>query len=657
MKKLLSVLLLFCISLSVKASHIVGGEFQLYWKQGYNYALEMNFYYDDINAAAGLLGEDLTIEVDIYEKVTNIRKDRVMLKRISDGFIGYQYVECTNYNSTKVRTRLLKYVVDNNSETIELSPTTYNSPNGYYIIWERCCRNTAILNIQGVDQDNTGQAFYMEFPSLAYGVPGGYAFNSEPIFKIITGDFPCVGRPFTFDFSGIDPNGDSLVYSMVTPLQGHATGNGYGPGAEPVPPYPAPYDLITWVPGFSATDAIHGTPPLSINAHTGLLTVTANEQGLFAFGVLVKEYRKGVQIGEIRRDFQFEVIDCPNNPGPAITLQIPGTTKSYTITDTIKIQMKARDTCFTALISDTSTDVTYKQSQTISISNLTPNVPEGLLQLQGAISLSPTNTAAPVPKSASLCFNSCYNLNINKDTLIDFTIVVADASCPEPKTDTLRIKVLFIPPAVNKPIVTIGSLLINDTPASTSKITLEPFQTINFNVTGTVKGYELTLTGNGKGFNFSDYGMNFNNVSGLDSVVSPYSWKIPCSAITKSPFILQFIASDNNCGLNRADTTLLTLYAEDNETTLPDIKPTNIVTPNGDKKNDTYYIPNLPPDNCQYYFKGITIYDRWGSEIYLNTNRDFVWDPGKYTTTPDGVYYYMIDLNAKKLKGWVEVIR
>src|SRR6185437_2762537 len=311
MKKFLFLPLLFFISLSVEASHIVGGEFQLYWKGGYHYALEMNFYYDDINAAQGLLQDDMHITVAIYAKNPfgfDYLMDTVTLKRISDNIIPYEYVKCTDYNSSQVRTRLLKYVVKNNSETIELDPTVYNNPYGYYVVWERCCRNAQIRNI--VDPGNTGQVFYMEFPNLSKPPSeGGYEFNSEPLFKTLTGDFPCVNRPFTFDFSGTDPNGDSLVYSLVTPLAGHADLIYYGP--EPVPPYPAPYPLVSWIPGFSATKAIPGNPSLSIDPHTGILSVNPNNTtsgNLYAFGIVCDEYRNGVKIGQVRRDFQFWVI-------------------------------------------------------------------------------------------------------------------------------------------------------------------------------------------------------------------------------------------------------------------------------------------------------------------------------------------------------------
>lgn len=454
MKKITFLLLALFAGFSTRATHIVGGEMQLYWKQGFNYAIEMHFYYDDISATPELLSEDLTITAAIYEKVTNKLIDSVSLKRISDSFIPYEDVLCTNINSTLVRTRLLKYVLNNSTQTIELLPSVYNSKNGYYIVWERCCRNGGITNI--VDPENVGQAFYMEFPSLDLASNGGYSSNSEPIFQPITGDFPCAGRSFTFDFSGVDPDGDSLVYSMVTPLAGHATSNYYYPGAEPNPPFPAndaqgDYPLIVWAPGYSATNAIHGKPPLSVDPHTGILSVNSDTVGLYAFGVLVQEYRKGVKLGEIRRDFQFWVIDCPYQPGPAISL-LTGNKQVYNGIDTLNIQLANQDTCFKIVVLDSSTSSPYNLSRSLALINHTPNTPEGLFQFPTAINLA----ANSAPDTLPLCFGHCYTLDITTDTIIDFILVVSDDNCPNLKTDTLKFTALFTPSAqpCNPPIYT-----------------------------------------------------------------------------------------------------------------------------------------------------------------------------------------------------------
>ena len=33
------------------------------------------------------------------------------------------------------------------TDDIELNPSEYNDPEGYYIVWERCCRNQSVVNI------------------------------------------------------------------------------------------------------------------------------------------------------------------------------------------------------------------------------------------------------------------------------------------------------------------------------------------------------------------------------------------------------------------------------------------------------------------------------------------------------------------------------
>ena len=49
---------------------------------------------------------------------------------------------------------------------------------------------------------------------------------------------------------------------------------------------------------------------MSINPVTGILTAYPVDIGQFVAGICVKEYRNGVLIGENRRDFQFNVVNC-----------------------------------------------------------------------------------------------------------------------------------------------------------------------------------------------------------------------------------------------------------------------------------------------------------------------------------------------------------
>jgi gliding motility-associated-like protein len=74
----------------------------------------------------------------------------------------------------------------------------------------------------------------------------------------------------------------------------------------------------------------------------------------------------------------------------------------------------------------------------------------------------------------------------------------------------------------------------------------------------------------------------------------------------------------------------------------------NIFTPNGDGKNDFFYIPELPDGSK------LRVYDRWGilvyqSQYYLNN-----WNGSK---EPDGTYYYELTTNKEIIKGWVQIVR
>ncbi len=105
-----------------------------------------------------------------------------------------------------------------------LSDSRFNDPQGYYIVWERCCRNYAITNIYSENPDVSsraaGQTFYLEFPPV---VKNGQPFyNSSPRLFPPLNDYACPRKPYYVDFAGIDDDGDSLVYSLVTPLTTHS---------------------------------------------------------------------------------------------------------------------------------------------------------------------------------------------------------------------------------------------------------------------------------------------------------------------------------------------------------------------------------------------------------------------------------------------------
>jgi len=175
----------------------------------------------------------------------------------------------------------------------------------------KCLCGARIVNIIGPGE--TGATFFVEITSEAQAL-----CNNTPTFN----DFPpivvCVNEQLNFDHSATDVDGDLLVYELCSPLKGGGTAGWQTPGnaadfngTNPNPDAPPPYDNVTFLSGtYSPLDPIGGDPPLSIDPATGLLTGTPDAEGQFVVGICVKEYRNGVLLSTIQRDFQFNVAFC-----------------------------------------------------------------------------------------------------------------------------------------------------------------------------------------------------------------------------------------------------------------------------------------------------------------------------------------------------------
>ncbi len=626
----------------IKASHIVGGNFEMvYSGHGYLYNVYMDMFYDDINAQSNLLDADLTIQVGVFSKATNnYIKDFQLVRPVANNsdFITYTNNGCSDPG--KVRTRLFRY-------TGSVDLTGLVEPQGYYIAWERCCRNYQIINI-AVDE---GQVFYLEFPPVSkLGVP---FVNSSAVFGQVPAQYLCKNNFINIDFSATDKDGDSLVYKMVNPMKGHTD------IYTNLDPYPlsGPYQLIQWNPGYSATNAIHGSPPLTINSASGILSLNPADTGLFAFAVVCDEYRKGVKIGEVQRDFQYLVKDCPPTHPPSVGLNASnngnsgsGSTNWGTSTpDTIIVNLN-KDTCYTIFVTD-STSNFYHSTQEESIYYGSTNLPTSVLAFSPS---QLTLTAAIDTATMNMCFSPCDKILITRDSVYYLDIIVKNGKstdCPR-RTDTLRTYVHVKVDPNNKPPKLTTSLDPN------RSLLTHPDSLVKFYVYGTdVNPNDIkVITGTGFRFKLSDYRMNFTKVyDGVDSLAYLFTWTPSCEDMkSKLTYKIIFGLEDVSCIYTHNDTTSVLIRLEDVDDGLENIKPTNLITPNGDGLNDCFYIPNIPPDNCTVIFKSVEVYNRWGARVYMSSDRNFKWCAGDVS---DGIYYYSVDLTTKRFKEWIQVLR
>nr|MDQ3394360.1 gliding motility-associated C-terminal domain-containing protein [Bacteroidota bacterium] len=75
-----------------------------------------------------------------------------------------------------------------------------------------------------------------------------------------------------------------------------------------------------------------------------------------------------------------------------------------------------------------------------------------------------------------------------------------------------------------------------------------------------------------------------------------------------------------------------------------------VFTPNGDDKNETFYIRNLPETGTK-----LVITNRWGKTVHSVTDYQNDW---RGTDLPEGIYYYTLMVTSgKKYNGWVEIWR
>jgi gliding motility-associated-like protein len=605
----------------------VGGELSLQYANKENlYRLTLLLYFDDINGEPDV--EDSEIYLGVFSKRTNRQVSSFVISRAGTTQVNYTDPACTN---SRLQTRQIRY-----SNEVILEPGRYNEIDGYYVSWERCCRNENIINI--ANPGNNGMVFYLEFPAL---IRNGTSFiNSSPSFSIPKGDYACVNEPFVFDFNATDADGDELRYSLTTPYRGNSRlGNDpFGPGPHPGATgryYPAPYAAVSWAAGFNLSNIIGGPQPLRIDTR-GQLTFTANRLGLFVFSVLCEEYRNGVKLGAVQRDFQLLVIDCPKNDPPVVQARETNNSKFYQNEEVLELSYDGK-LCFDVLVSDLNANTSVRiQANPLNFSS-------------AGFTFSPTTgilrTANDTLK-AQVCFTECIPHSLENPLLLQ--IIASDNGCPIPKRDTLLVKVYIAPKPSTTPEVI--------TTLSGNTDTLIAGQNIRFDVIATDVDNELIkLYAVGRGFMLSDVGMQFKNSSGRGKITEPFSWTPTCENMqANSTYVIDFITEDNSCAATRFDTVTISLSLETFETVMRRFAPPNVFTPNNDGRNDYFEIPSLPADNCNFVFENIEIYNRWGRPVYTATIREFQWAGVGF---PTGVYYYQISYGVTVYKGTVSLLR
>ena len=530
---LVAFVLVFTSPLS--ATHIVGGEFELEHLEGYNYELRLIQYFDVFYGNPG--AEDPLITASIFQKSNNAFITSVNLDNSGSVKVEYTNVDCA---IGELNTKKIIYKTN-----IYLDPSIYNHPEGYYVVWERCCRNNVIDNI--VAPEASGQSFYLEFPPV---IKDGRQFiNSSPQLFPPLSDYGCVGQFYYVDFTGTDADNDSLVYTLVDPIRGFSS------QAQPAPPpSPAPYPRVTWAAGISTQNMVPGDPALQISKN-GLLTVTPNREGLFVFSVKCEEFRNGVKIGEVVRDFQMLVIDCPA-PGakPELFVKIKGEENFYSGNQVISFN-ENEPKCVEVFVKDADPQERIKYR----IAPVNFSGERNIFPRQQGIIDGENDTLV-----MELCFPECA---LSDDEIAVFDLIAMDDQCSQPLMDSVRLRINQIDSYNQQPFFTNDNLdvVINEGD--------------NFNFTVTARDNDLdsiALNLVPVGFDLAQYGITFAPVKVENGLVQyNFGFDASCGQYNfnrDDVFEINFLANDfNQCNDGLYDTLNLKIRLNLPANTPPEI--------------------------------------------------------------------------------------
>lgn len=300
------VLLVMSWMTPVKATHLVGGEIFYECLGNYDYKIYLRVYRDCGPGSAA--GFDVDGAITVYYG--------------DNSLIGH-------YSAQKLPTQQLPNTVNNPCLQVPPNVCTESSlyeivlnlppdPRGYYIIHQRCCRNNTINNVPAPGQ--WGNTYWIQVP------PNDTACNSSPSFNSDPPVVLCAMDTISHSFAVTETDGDSLYYELCSPLHGGGnqtnTLNNFNTPL-PRPAAPPPYTNVPFLAAYNINAPLPASPGIQINPNSGLMTGVPNTIGQFVFAVCVTEYKNGVPISTLRRDFQFNVVICNSNVVAGIAPQNP----------------------------------------------------------------------------------------------------------------------------------------------------------------------------------------------------------------------------------------------------------------------------------------------------------------------------------------------
>ena len=251
------------------------------------------------------------------------------------------------------------------------------------ISWDDCCRNTS-LNIP----TSAGDGFYIETTLNSLTSP----CNSSPEFTAAPIPYVCVNQQVNYNYGVVEPDGDSLVYNLISARANTAFGNLVYGG----------------VAGVSGTNPV---PGIMLDSATGQLTFTPTLIGNWIIVVEVQEFDdNGNLLGTAMRDIQFVVQTCSNqviNPSTGLT-SLTG--------NAMQIGPNAVEVC-------------EGSSMCFQVTFDDPNMMDSLSYTSNVLTVLPGATVTATGTNP-LVIDICWTAIPGSPTFNAFSIDISDNACP-----------------------------------------------------------------------------------------------------------------------------------------------------------------------------------------------------------------------------------
>jgi gliding motility-associated-like protein len=642
MKKvfLLFIAIFTIISFS-QASHIVGGDIAVKWigPSANDFQIQVTLFRSCGTGAAAMPTD---VSVALYDLNTHANVSN---------FTGFTRVLNPNLPFGDACFTPTGLCVDEGIFTKNV--TIANRASGYFLSYDICCRNAGITNL--ANSSSAGMTFYCEIPD-----PGNVnaANNSNPTWGIYPLDaYLCVNSPKMFQFNVTDVDGDSLVYSLVEPLDDGAL------IAAPAFPW-AP---VVWAAGYNLGNIVGGASPMVINQNTGMITAAPGLIGTYVFGVRVEEFRNGVKIGETRRDAQYEGLACTSGNPPSFLNVVPtnGGAINFpynyeTCKDLIFNDLNTTDTLYLEVFSDIFDSNAY-------IATMIPNgAGDYTYFYNGNNGINPPtiwNDSVVIPPNqtnvngdfniGTIATRFCWTPKCNDiGKSYPFQVNAYSLGCDGRSQDSIIFDVNVVPPVVD--FKTPTSDIISYGFEFCKEITFRDptiVDLLNIDLTSDVFGFGAYYPSLPTTYTYNDTIVTgvANNAPNTVNLGTKFCWTPDCEHIGNT-YSVRAVLSSVDCPTGIQDTVYFDYTVAPPFDSL-DVIP-NVFTPNGDGMNDTYTLGYFNKNGVRVGGTSnpcndelsIEIYNRWGQLVYDTIEPTFEWDgtnkAGK--DLPSGTYFVIV---------------